>query len=294
MTINRRRAPSSEISSEKKLGGHEKEREYAGLIGGVVIKGTQKADIKDKNGKLHSVKSGKKWQVFLYAYNRIAASKYLNILLPCQDAFPEDVNQYFEDRTKCIGFKEKFMANHGRKATTRLSNDYVAKQLGANSYMESKNRLRESTTSVSNKLKDNNYLRNFLQEAMFNNDEVEFLAAQDTAYKNDGLFKVFAKQDVLNILCDKLSSAVSRAGGVPEDYNVAGQKTLLKYQNVKGKEKNIVEIEIRNDSIPKYRNVRFNMYSRDTLLLLLSNNLPSKPFGNEILVYGQAIEGFCW
>ena len=62
------------------------------MIGGVVIKGIQKADIKDKNGKLHSVKSGKKWQVFLYAYNRIAASKYLNILLPCQDAFPEDVN----------------------------------------------------------------------------------------------------------------------------------------------------------------------------------------------------------
>ena len=63
--INRRRAPSSEISSQKKRSGHQTEIEYAELINGEVIKGTQKGDVKDRNGNLYSVKSGKKWQVFL-------------------------------------------------------------------------------------------------------------------------------------------------------------------------------------------------------------------------------------
>ena len=64
MPINRRRAASSEISSEKKLGGHRNEDEFASLIGGGVIKGTQKGDVEDKDGLLYSVKSGKKWQIF--------------------------------------------------------------------------------------------------------------------------------------------------------------------------------------------------------------------------------------
>ena len=65
MTINRRRAPSSSTSSEKKLGGHSREEIFAGYIGGSVINGTQKADVKDKSGNLYSVKSGKKFSTYL-------------------------------------------------------------------------------------------------------------------------------------------------------------------------------------------------------------------------------------
>ena len=46
--INRRRAPSSQISSEKKLSGHTREHKLASLINAFVIPGTQKADIKKK------------------------------------------------------------------------------------------------------------------------------------------------------------------------------------------------------------------------------------------------------
>ena len=292
MTINRRRAPSSEISSEKKLGGHQRERIYATLIGGERLGGTQKGDVKDKNGNLHSVKSGKKWQVFLYVYNRISKSNYLNILLPCQKAFPEDYEQYSEDRTKCIAFKEEYIKNHGRDAATHLSNDDVAKHMGANTYMESKNRLEKATISVCNALKDKDRLRNFLGEALFNNAEVSFLAIKDSTYKKDGLFKVFAKEDVLDILSAKLLPAVSTAGRVPEDYNIAGQKTLLRYKTTSGKLKNIVEIEIRNDSTSKYRLVRFNMYSKDTLFLLLDSQprIPVKYLCKHVVAHGQATE----
>ena len=107
--INRRRAPSSEISSEKKLGGHQRESDYAKLIGGNCLHGTQKGDVKDKQGNLHSVKSGKKWQVFLYGYSRISNSRYLNILRSCLDAFPEDYKQYVKDRHDCISYTKKYI-----------------------------------------------------------------------------------------------------------------------------------------------------------------------------------------
>ena len=292
MTINRRRAPSSEISSEKKLSGHHREFNYATLIGGEVLRGTQKGDVKDKNGNLHSVKSGKKWQVFLYAYSRISASRHLNILKPCLDAFPEDYEQYLFGREKCIAFKEEYIRKYGREAARRLSNDDVVKHLGANTYIESKTKLEQTTLSICNKLEDKDYLRNFLGEALFNNAEVEFLAIKDSTYNNDGLFKVFAKEDVLDILSERFLPAVSTAGRVPEDYNVAGQKTLLKYQKTNGTLKNIVEIEIRNDSSLHYRQVRFNMYSKDALCLLLNipQRLPAEYLSNHVVAYGQAIE----
>jgi len=292
MTINRRRAPSREISKEKKLSGHLREQAYAALIGGEVLRGTGKGDVKDKNGNLHSVKSGKKWQVFLYGYSRICSSLHLNILRPSLDAFPEDANRYFKDRIKCITFKEEYIKNHGRNATIQLSNNDIAKHLGINTYVKSKNRLAKTTISICNALKDKDRLRNFLDEALFNNAEVEFLVIKDSTYKKDGLFKVFAREDVLDILSAKLFPSVSTAGRVPEDYNVAGQKTLLRYKRTIGQPKNIVEIEVRNDSHGHYRQIRFNMYSQDTLSLLLDRPqpLPVKYLGKYVVAYGQAIK----
>jgi hypothetical protein len=113
------------------------------------------------------------------------------------------------------------------------------------------------------------------------------LAVKDGAY-----FRVFSRSDVLKVLADELSPANSRAGHVPEDYNVDGQKVLLRYS--KGdKDKNIVEIEIRNDSEQHYREVRFNMYSKDFLALLLGENadLESKKIRDGIILYGMAIDG---
>jgi hypothetical protein len=291
MTINRRRAPSSEISREKKLSGHLREDDYAILIDGETIGGTQKADVKDKKGNLYSVKSGKKWQVFLYGYDRISVSSYLNILQPCLDAFTKDPEQYFKDRIKCIEFKEAYIKEHGREKAKKLSNNSVIQSLGSNTYIESKEKLAKSTAFVRDQLECKDNLRNFLCEALFNNEEVLFLVIKDTTYKKDDFFKVFAKDDVLDIFTEQFFPEVSKAGNVPEDYNVAAQKTLLCYLKSNGKSKNIIEIEIRNDSNVHYRQVRFNMYSKDALTLLIERDapLPVKEAFNGVKVYGRAI-----
>lgn len=292
MAINRRRAPSSQISREKKLGGHERENDFAALIQGKTISGTQKGDVVDEKGFLYSVKSGDKWQVFLYGHNRISSSQYLKILKPCIEAFTEDIDQYFEDRIKCIAFKEAYLAENGRNKAKLLSNEELSNTLGSNVYVESKNRLAQTTLEVSNALQDKVFLHNFLDEALFNKKEVQFLAVKDTTFKKDALFKIFAREEALKILTNKLFPDTSKAGRVLVDYNVPGQKTLLCYKKTDTKNKNIVEIEIRNDRGEKYRHVRFNMYSKDALSLLLEGTKTTsfKELCNGVLVYGQAIE----
>lgn len=294
MEINRRRAASSEVSRSKKLGGHLREREYADFIGATRIPGTSKGDVRDAQARLHSVKSGRKWQVFLYGYKTIATSKYLNVLQPCLDAFTPEPEQYFEDRKECIAFKERFVKRHGREKAKQLANDAVIKSVGTNTYIQSKERLALATLDVCKALRDKTFLRNFLGEAMFKNAEVTYLAVKDTTYKKDQLFKVFHRDDVLDILSANLLPSVSKAGRVPEDYNVDGQKTLLRYMTDTETLKNIVEIEVRNDSDVHYRQVRFNMYSKDTLHLLLAseNSLASKKHSNRVSVYGRAIDSF--
>jgi hypothetical protein len=297
MTINRRRAPSSKVSSDKKIDGHKREADYATLINGEKLKGTQKGDVKDENNYLHSVKSGKKWQVFLYGFDRISKSSHLNILKPCLEAFPKDSKTYFEDRIKCISYKENFLKKYGSEAAKKLSNQEVIDELGANTYIKSKEELSFATLEVFNALQDKKILRNFLGEALFNNGEVKFLAIKDSTYRRDDLFKVFCREDVIDIFTAALFPASSVAGRVSVDYNVAGQKTLLRYKKTnprtkKISEKNIVEIEIRNDSDKHYRQVRFNMLSKDALFLLLNQTKPLdvRDAHEGLKIYGGAIK----
>jgi len=268
MTINRRRAASSAISSAKKKSGHKNEEIYASLIEGEVIKGTQKGDVKDQLDFQYSVKSGKKWQIFLYGHDRIESSKYLRILKPSLEAFPTKSEIYFQDRIRCIEFKEAYVKQHGREAARTLSNAEIIQAIGHNEYVNSKTKLAKASAGVIKFLEDKVFLRKFLAEALFNNNEVSYLAIRDSTYKQDNIFKTFDREDVLDIFSGSLAPAISKAGNVPEDFNVPGQKTLLRYTQNGSSEKNIVEIEIRNDSATHYRQVRFNMYSKDALFLL--------------------------
>ena len=270
-TINRRRAASKEISSTKKTDGHKVEQEYANLISGTALQGTGKGDVKDFNGLLHSVKSGKKLQIFLYSYSRISSSKNLSILLPCLKVFPNSFEVYNNDRETCIEYKEKFLRNHGKEAAKKLTNEQVLKEIGPNKYAISKMALEKITKSVSMTLENKQNLSDFLDEAIFNINDVSYLVVKDSTYKKDSLFKVFYKKDVLKILTENLIPSVSSAGKIPQDFNVAGQKILLRYNKEDGKLKNICEIEIRNERLDHYRQVRFNMYSRDLLLLLIKS-----------------------
>ena len=294
MPINRRRAPSSKVSHDKKIEGHQAESNYARLIGAQTISGTQKSDVEDASGSFHSVKSGKKWQVFLYGHDRISNSQHLKILEPSLNAFTLDAAKYFEDRVKCISFKENYAKKHGRVEAKKLENATIIRHLGPNEYTESKARLALANEGVVKKLQKKDYLEKFLAEALFNKQEVNYLAIRDDTYKQDGRFKVFSRGDVLEILTKNLTPSLSKAGNVVEDYNVHQQKTLLRYKKEGGGEKNIVEIEIRNDSPTHYRQVRFNMYSKDTLTILLNSDkiLPVQKFNDQVWLYGAARKSF--
>lgn len=294
MEINRRRAPSSEISREKKLSGHKVESVVADLIGGEVIKGTNKADFIDTKKNVYSIKSGKKWQIFLYSNDRIANSKYLKILKPCLDSFPNDYNLYLKDRETCISYKENYKKKYGNEKAKLLSNETLKSILGYNSYMDSKKKLREATPIVVNFLNDKENLKNFLNEAIFNIDEASFLIIQDNTYRKDNCLHVFSKQTVLKTLCREIHGTISKAGGVPIDYNVPGQKVIFQYFKDNGNPKNIIEIEVRNDSESKYKSIRFNMYSQDTLYLLIEKNedIAKKQIHENLVAYGDAIDCF--
>lgn len=289
--IRRRRAPSSQTSSLKKRTGHRVEEVFAKLIDGKVIKGIQKGDVRDNAGKLFSVKNGKKWQVFLYSYNRISTSLNLKVLIQCLDAFPEDWAIYNSDRTKFKEFIENYILEHGKGAAQSLLNEQIESILPENQYMEAKELLSYATEEVCRKLGCKVSLAKFLREAFFNNDEVDFLAVKDTHYKKDNVFKVFDKEDVLKTLTDNLYPALSVAGKAADDYNIAGQKALLKYNKL-GKPKNIIEIEIRNDARSKYRLVRLNTYSEDVLFLLLNEYTISQQLNKNLFVHGRALKYF--
>ena len=236
--INRRRSPSSEISRDKKLSGHKNEEIFAELINGQVLKGTQKGDVKDKKENLYSIKSGKKWQIFLYSYKRIQSSRYLKLLKPCLDAFPIKYEEYLRDRTHCISFKETYQKNNGYDAIKTLSNEEVKNIIGQNTYINAKENLRVISKVNANKLTDKKLLRNFYNEAIFNNNEVEYLVIR--VKKIEIQYLVFHRDDVLEALSASSFPSYSKAGRVPIDYNVEGQKTLLCYK-LNQKAKNLYE-----------------------------------------------------
>jgi len=291
MAINRRRAPSSQISSFKKQEGHRNEEIYANLIAGKVITGTGKTDVVDNGGRKHSVKSGKKWQIFLYGQERISNSKFLKILEPCLKAFPEDSGDYFNDRVRCIEFKESYLKKYGKVKAKTLTNSELSEILGSNSYMLSKESLASANAKVCKSLAGKETLRDFLEEAIFNSGEVDFLSIKDETMSRDNRFKVFSKKDVLDALSEKLVPEMSKAGNVVVDFNVAQQKTLLRYLRSDGNFKNVVEIEIRNDSPTHYRQVRFNMYSKDVLAILFGylegRKIDKK--NDQTWIYGSAV-----
>jgi hypothetical protein len=268
MSINRRRAPKSEVSRKKKLDGHAGELEYAGLIGGEVVPGVGKGDVKDRQGFLHSLKSGRKWQLFLYNEERIRGSQSLGLLAPCLESFAWDRSEYFKHRRKCIAFKETKQRKLGKAMAQKLKNTEVKKAIGRNVYVLSKERLACATLGVCKKLRDKKWLRRFLDEAIFNAGEVAFLVVRDTHLLGDKVFKVFPRDMVLDVFTRVLAPSVSNAGRVAVDYNVAGQKVLLRYDN-ESNPVNVIEIEVRNDE-KHYRLIRCNMMSKYALALLLS------------------------
>lgn len=142
-----------------------------------------------------------------------------------------------------------------------------------------KQRLRTPMRELKDRFQRRALLRAFLMKSIFNGGEVDYLTVLD-----DGIYHVFRNRDVIRAMGEvfTVDNSIARARGqVPE------QKVLFKYND-----RNVGELEMRNDSWTHYQEVRFNMYKARVLELLFEKITESKMFSDNIKVYGQAIRTF--
>jgi len=143
----------------------------------------------------------------------------------------------------------------------------------------SKEKLRIPMKELCNKLQDKHRLKSFLNKSIFNGGEVNYLTV-----KHEGMFHVFLNTDVIEALIDNLEVCNSRAisaGQFPE------QKVLFRYEG-----KNLGEVEMRNDRVDHYREIRFNMVKPRAMKLLFTHIHQTSQFGEYVLVYGKANKKF--
>jgi len=142
-----------------------------------------------------------------------------------------------------------------------------------------KERLRIPMVKLAEKLQERPRLKAFLNKSLFNGGEVNYLTV-----KQDGVFHVFLNKDVVDVLGDNLEVCNSRAisaGQMPE------QKVLLRYNG-----KNLGELEMRNDSVIHYREVRFNMIKPKAMEVLFEKIPMTKKFNDKVLMYGNTPRRF--
>lgn len=142
-----------------------------------------------------------------------------------------------------------------------------------------KERLRKPMVELAEKLKDKGRLRAFLGKALFNGNEVNYLTV-----KHKDAFHVFLNTDVVQAFADNLevcNSTARRSGEMPE------QKVLLRYKGL-----NLGELEMRNDSLVHYREVRFNMIKAKVMDLLLEKIPVSNQYNDKVFVHGSASKVF--
>lgn len=96
---------TSEDASNKKKGGHKREKVRAELLGegAEVISGTGKADIIRGDGKTETVKGGKKTQWALYSLNRLVtdevfSEKEISCIQEWVNFIPDDKNEWKKNR----------------------------------------------------------------------------------------------------------------------------------------------------------------------------------------------------
>jgi hypothetical protein len=139
--------------------------------------------------------------------------------------------------------------------------------------------LRIPMVKLAEKLQEKQRVRAFLNKSLFNGGEVNYLTV-----KQDGKFHVFLNKDVIQVLGDELQVGNSRAisaGQTPE------QKVIFRHDG-----RNLGELEMRNDSVVHYREVRFNMIKPVVMKLLFAKIPLVKKYNDKVLVYGNASKSF--
>ncbi len=252
--MTKKKAMTSEKASFVKKQGHLDSKEFAKLIGlgdDYLNDPKAKKDVIDKSGDSYSVKSGeKKWQIFLYGKKRFeedysfrAMNGIGQLMLKCVECFPKSRSQYLKNKKLY------------------------------------KNKLQQPMIELCNKLKNKNIVSSFIDKAMFNSGEVNYLAV-----KYEGKFHVFWSRDVINVLTENFVTENSQARNANQTSN---QKVVFNVNN-----RTYGEIEMRNDSDVHYREVKFWLNKKLIVELLFNSITKIKKYSDAVLVYGKAIKKF--
>ena len=176
------RGSSSEDAKEYRAQGHADALKFARLIGqekDYQRDKSAKKDVVDPAGDTHSIKSGRiKWQIFLYRRSRLLADDGFqsldgigSLLVDCIDAFPENYDDYANDKTAA------------------------------------KLRLQIPMRQLSGRLQSRSLLRAFLRKSIFNGGEVNYL----TLCEESQNYHVYYSDDIVEILAREFEVVNSRA-----------------------------------------------------------------------------------
>ena len=143
----------------------------------------------------------------------------------------------------------------------------------------SKTRLQAPMRDLRDRFQRKALLRAFLSKSVFNGGEVNYLTILE-----DGKFHVYRSGDVIRTMADEFEVTNSKARNESE---FDDQKVLFRY-----KDRNVGELEMRNDSRQHYAEVRFNMIKDRCVELLADANLKCKEHNDMVLVYGAATKTF--
>lgn len=277
------RGSSSDQASKYKKKGHKDEELFSSLIEGQVISGTGKADVIDSSKNTYSVKGGaKKWQIFLYGENRFIKDKGFhfsnigNLFLDSLNSFPKKYSLYKSDKDKAKEELLNFYRLNKKKPSS--VEDYLQVIGDANEYLNSKILLMEVNKKIKEVLSEKDNLKKFLMKSIFDNENVNFWSIKDNEF-----FLVFDKEEAVQVLSSSLNADLSKqTTGRPDDITLAGQKVLLKSK------KNVIEIEVRNDSDKHYRQIRFNMIRQITIDILKNYFSEKERLNNRIIFYKKS------
>ena len=152
--------------------------------------------------------------------------------------------------------------------------DYLEDKLAA------KIRLQTPMRELKDRFQRKALLRAFLMKSIFNGGEVNYLTICD-----DEIFHVYWNVDVVRVLGAEFTveNSKSKRAGQPNC-----QKVLFRHDD-----RNVGELEMRNDSLQHYGEVRFNMLKEPCFALLqaaIQNkcHYPDQP----VVSYGRAVNTF--
>ncbi len=161
---------TTEKARRVKLRGHNKEYLFAELIGGKVVKGVNKIDVYDKNGRGYTVKGGSevkgksgtegRWQLFMFGKRRFEN----DLNFPARELFIEILNSFPKTREEYDKNPEIY-----------------------------KKRVKIPMIKLKNYLSDKTKMHSFFDKAIFN-FRLDFLVI----YHND-IFHIFDREEILDI-----------------------------------------------------------------------------------------------